>query len=34
MQLIGGVAPLEQWQVLSASSFGRFRPLCSAEVEA
>ena len=32
VQFIGGVAPLAQWQAMELISFGRFRPLCSAEV--
>ena len=32
VQFIGGVAPLAQWQAMQLISFGRCRPLCSAEV--
>ena len=32
VQFIGGVAPLAHWQAMELISFGRFRPLCSAEV--
>ena len=32
VQFMGGVAPLVQRQAMEFISFGRFRPLCSAEV--
>ena len=32
VQLVGGVARLALWQAMELISFGRFRPVCSAEV--